>query len=231
VDRQAANQPIDASTVLPSGRPSTDPVELREYLAGDRRSSRRRSPRKLMMYAVNRELEYFDMPQVRAVVRGAAKDQYTVSSIVRGIVRSDAFLKQGAAQQPAGRRSRQTGVGDDSVFIFKKHLSRRTVLKGAGVTWRCRSWTPWSRRHGTRADGGEPQASGRLLLHPARRRSSSTPSSVRGRSLDAERRGRQLQVERDHATLEPFKRYVSTIGNLENAASAGSVHVRNPGPG
>ena len=50
---------------------------------------------KLMMYAVNRELEYFDMPQVRAVVRGAAKDQYTLSSIVQGIVRSDAFLKQG----------------------------------------------------------------------------------------------------------------------------------------
>jgi hypothetical protein len=48
-----------------------------------------------MMYAVNRELEYFDMPQVRAVVRGAAKDQYTLSSIVQGIVRSDAFLKQG----------------------------------------------------------------------------------------------------------------------------------------
>jgi len=55
---------------------------------------------KLMMYAVNRELEYFDMPQVRAVVRGAAKDQYTLSSIVQGIVRSDAFLKQG----PAGSR-------------------------------------------------------------------------------------------------------------------------------
>jgi hypothetical protein len=49
------------------------------------------------MYAVNRELEYFDMPQVRAVVRGAARDQYTLSSIVRGIVRSDAFQKQGAA--------------------------------------------------------------------------------------------------------------------------------------
>ena len=25
---------------------------------------------KLMMYAVNRELEYYDMPQVRAIVRG-----------------------------------------------------------------------------------------------------------------------------------------------------------------
>jgi hypothetical protein len=29
--------------------------------------------------------------------------------------------------------------------------------------------------------------------------------------------------------LEPVKNYVTTIGNLENAASAGSVHVRNPG--
>jgi hypothetical protein len=34
---------------------------------------------------------------VRAVVRGAAKDRYTLSSIVQGIVRSDAFLNQGAA--------------------------------------------------------------------------------------------------------------------------------------
>ena len=44
------------------------------------------------------------MPQVRAVVRGAAKDQYTLSSIVQGIVRSDAFLKQGAADSHKRRR-------------------------------------------------------------------------------------------------------------------------------
>ena len=31
---------------------------------------------KLMMYAVGRELEYFDMPQVRAVVRRAAAQDY-----------------------------------------------------------------------------------------------------------------------------------------------------------
>jgi hypothetical protein len=53
-----------------------------------------------MMYAVGRHLEYFDMPQVRSVVRGAAKDSYTLSSIVQGIVRSDAFLKQGPAHAP-----------------------------------------------------------------------------------------------------------------------------------
>jgi len=53
-----------------------------------------------MMYSVNRPLEYFDMPQVRAVVRGAAKENYTLSSIVQGIVRSDAFLKQVPAPAP-----------------------------------------------------------------------------------------------------------------------------------
>jgi cytochrome c-type biogenesis protein CcmE len=50
---------------------------------------------KLMMYALNRELEYFDMPQVRAVVRSAAKDNYRFSSIVRGIVNTEAFRRQG----------------------------------------------------------------------------------------------------------------------------------------
>ena len=95
-DRQAANQPIDASTVLPSGLAINGPVELREYLAGNPARFAQAFTEKLMIYAVSRHLEYFDMPQVRAVVRGAAKDQYTLSSIVRGIVRSDAFLKQGA---------------------------------------------------------------------------------------------------------------------------------------
>jgi hypothetical protein len=50
-----------------------------------------------MMYGVNRQLEYFDMPQVRAIVRGAAKDNYKLSSLILGIVNSDAFRKQGPA--------------------------------------------------------------------------------------------------------------------------------------
>jgi hypothetical protein len=95
VDRQAASAPIDASTILPSGLAINGPVELREYLAGNAAKFAQAFTEKLMMYAVNRELEYYDMPQVRAVVRGAANDQYTLSSIVQGIVRSDAFLKQG----------------------------------------------------------------------------------------------------------------------------------------
>jgi mono/diheme cytochrome c family protein len=100
VDRQAENAPIDVSTVLPSGLPLNGPAELREYLASSPAKFAQAFTEKLMMYAVNRELEYFDMPQVRAVVRNATKDNYTLYSIVQGIVRSDAFLKQGAPSAP-----------------------------------------------------------------------------------------------------------------------------------
>jgi hypothetical protein len=99
-DRQADNAAIDASTVLPSGVAINGPVELRAQLADHPEAFVRTLTEKLMTYAINRELEYFDMPQVRAVVHGAAKDNYKLSSIVTGIVNSDAFRKQGAAPAP-----------------------------------------------------------------------------------------------------------------------------------
>ncbi len=99
-DRQADNAPIDASTVLPNGVPINGPVELREQLAGRPATFVRALTEKLMMYAVNRPLDYFDMPQVRAIVRSAEKDNYRFSSIVLGIINSDAFRKQGPAAAP-----------------------------------------------------------------------------------------------------------------------------------
>jgi hypothetical protein len=90
VDRQV-NAPIDAKTVLPNGVPINGVVELRAQLVERPATFAEAFTEKLMMYAVNRQLEYFDMPQVRAVVRGAAKDNYKFSSIVLGIVNTDAF--------------------------------------------------------------------------------------------------------------------------------------------
>jgi len=106
-DRQANNAPIDASTVLPSGVPISGPVDLEAQLAQRPEMFTKAFTEKLMMYALNRELEYFDMPQVRAVVRGAAKDNFKFSSIVLGIVNTDAFRKQGVApaSKPGGAKS------------------------------------------------------------------------------------------------------------------------------
>jgi len=98
-DRQA-DAPIDASTVLPNGVPISGPVELRAQLAARPAEFAEAVTEKLMMYGVNRQLEYFDMPQIRAIVRGAAKDNYKFSSLLLGIVNSDAFRKQGSAAVP-----------------------------------------------------------------------------------------------------------------------------------
>jgi mono/diheme cytochrome c family protein len=90
-----AKAPIDAGTVLPSGVPINGVVELREQLLDRPELFARNVTERLMTYAVNRRLEYFDMPQVRAIVRGAAKDNYKLSSLILGVVNSDAFRRQG----------------------------------------------------------------------------------------------------------------------------------------
>ena len=89
-----AKAPIDAKTVLPNGRAVDGPVQLREALFGGRDLFVRAFTEKLLMYAVGRELKAHDMPQVRAVVRSAAAQDYRLSSIVSGIVSSDAFRMQ-----------------------------------------------------------------------------------------------------------------------------------------
>jgi hypothetical protein len=95
VDSQA-KAPIDAGTVLPNGVAINGVVELRAQLVDRPAMFVNAVTERLMMYSINRELEYFDMPQVRAIVREAAKENYKLSSIVLGIVNSDAFRKQGA---------------------------------------------------------------------------------------------------------------------------------------
>lgn len=90
---------IDAATVLPNGVAINGPDELRVQLTARPEMFVRAFTEKLLMYSVNRELEYFDMPQVRKVARDAAKDNYTLTSLVLGIVKTDAFRKQGPAKQ------------------------------------------------------------------------------------------------------------------------------------
>jgi len=93
VDPQA-KAPIDASTVLPNGVAINGVAELRAQLANRPDMFVNAVTERLMMYSVNRELEYFDMPQVRSIVRAAAKDNYKLSAIILGIVNSDSFRKQ-----------------------------------------------------------------------------------------------------------------------------------------
>jgi mono/diheme cytochrome c family protein len=94
IDRQA-QEPIDANTVLPGGGKVNGPIQLRQELFGSSNLFVRALTEKLMMYALGRELEYFDMPQVRKVMSQAAKDDYRLSALVLGIVNTEAFRMQG----------------------------------------------------------------------------------------------------------------------------------------
>jgi hypothetical protein len=89
-----AEEPIDASAELSSGEVVSGPVALRQVVLRRADQFPQALTAKLMMYAMGRELEYFDMPQVRAVVRAAADDDYRFASIVTGVVLSDAFRMQ-----------------------------------------------------------------------------------------------------------------------------------------
>ena len=62
------------------------------------------------MYAVGRELGFYDMPQVRAVVRRAAAQDYRLSAIVSGIVASDAFRMQGPASSLDVKQRTSSGI-------------------------------------------------------------------------------------------------------------------------
>lgn len=89
-----AQEVIDARTVLPSGAMINGPIELRRELTRRPDQFVQTLTEKLMLYGLGRELEYYDMPQVRAIVSAAAEDDYRLSAIVLGIVNSDAFRLQ-----------------------------------------------------------------------------------------------------------------------------------------
>ena len=99
-----------------------------------RRSLSRTVTEKLLTYALGRGVEYDDMPMVRSIVREAGTNNYRFSSVVLGIVKSEPFQMNRKAE--GVKRRWQTWLQSEgrNMFITKKHISRRTFLRGAGVT-------------------------------------------------------------------------------------------------
>ena len=82
--------PVNASGTLFDGTPLNGPESLRRALDGRRDAFVRNTAEKLLTYALGRRVEWFDMPAVRAIAKGAAPD-YRFSSLVVGIVKSVPF--------------------------------------------------------------------------------------------------------------------------------------------
>jgi mono/diheme cytochrome c family protein len=89
-DREAG-EPIDSSGRLADGTVVNGPVELRNALLADPTPFVATLAEKLMIYALGRGLEHYDMPAVRRIVREAAREDYRFSAILAGIAKSGPF--------------------------------------------------------------------------------------------------------------------------------------------
>ena len=94
-----AGLPIDASGLLADGTKVDGVVALRNALVGRSDIFVQTLTEKLMIYALGRGLQHYDMPVVRDVVRHAAKQDDRFSSLVMGIVTSTPFQMRVAGDE------------------------------------------------------------------------------------------------------------------------------------
>jgi hypothetical protein len=115
------------------------------------------------------------------------------------------------------------------MFITKKHIARRTVLKAAGVKLALPfldAMVPAATALAQTAAVPKLRAGFFYIPHGAIMYNTShgpamdkwTPSGS----------GADFKLSPILASLEPYKKYISSFGNLENAATKGSVHTFNP---
>ncbi|MEE8115618.1 MAG: DUF1592 domain-containing protein, partial [Gemmatimonadales bacterium] len=83
--------PVDPVGELFDGTPITSPRDLRQALLRYPEAFISNFTANLMAYALGRRVEYYDMPAVRAIAREAAVGGNRLSSLILGVVKSDAF--------------------------------------------------------------------------------------------------------------------------------------------
>jgi hypothetical protein len=82
---------IDATAEMVDGTKLDGPAALRQALLNRSDSFVTVATEKLMTYATGRAVTAHDMPAVRTVVRNAARNDYRLSALVLGVVKSEPF--------------------------------------------------------------------------------------------------------------------------------------------
>jgi mono/diheme cytochrome c family protein len=90
---------IDATGEFPGGVKFNGIAGLKKELLAQPDALVGTVAERLLMFALGRNLQYYDQPEVRAIIRRAAKDNYTLPALVMGVVNSKPFQMRQA--QPA----------------------------------------------------------------------------------------------------------------------------------
>ena len=95
-----AGSPINVSGRLPDGAQFVGPRQLATLLATNYRDDFVSTiTEKLLTYALGRGLEYYDQPAVRSITREAAREHYSMTSLVIAIVNSMPFQMRRSSDQ------------------------------------------------------------------------------------------------------------------------------------
>ena len=97
-DQSEANTPIDTSAVLPNGTVFNGVNGLRDVLLSKPEQFVINLTETLMVYALGRGVEYYDMPALRKIVRDSSDEGYKLSSLVLGIIQSVPFQMRSVQQ-------------------------------------------------------------------------------------------------------------------------------------
>ena len=86
--------PIDSSGTLPSGQKFQGPMELVTILKARQGEFAHCLSEKMLTYALGRGLEYYDKCAVDAIVKDVESDQFRLTALIKGVVKSDPFRKR-----------------------------------------------------------------------------------------------------------------------------------------
>lgn len=99
--------PIDSKGMLVDGTKIEGVTGLRQALLKYTPEFVRVVTEKLLIYALGRGTEYYDMPLVRSIVHDAEKDNYRFSALVLGVVKSPQFQMNEKIQVSENRQENQ----------------------------------------------------------------------------------------------------------------------------
>ena len=116
-----------------------------------------------------------------------------------------------------------------AIFLTKKHLSRRAMLRGGGVALALPfldAMVPAATALAQTAAAPKVRAGFFYLPHGAIMNNTPYGKEVDGWTCAG--KGADFKLGRTVAPLEPFKQYLTTFENIENKAPNNSVHTLNP---
>lgn len=106
-----AGLPIEDASDLPDGT-RVDGIEgVKRLLLDDPERFVGAVTEKLLMYALGRNVQYYDRPAIRRIVADARAEDYTFAALVRGIVSSVPFRMRRAPNETAPEALSENGVG------------------------------------------------------------------------------------------------------------------------